>query len=266
MVEIINEPISDRFYSLVSSSKATMRLCAPYVKESIVNSIYDNKKGNVKVDFISNFSIPNFYKRSSDIEAFKTVIEYQDKIYNCQTLHAKIYIFDDKYSIITSSNLTPSGFKKNLEYGVFISDTSLVNKTVTDFKAICNNESTGRINAKKIIDVENILRNLPKYKDIDLENSNNNTEIDSILAVDINLLKGNLSKWKKTTFEVIELITKYEFSLMDVYNYEHIFSKAYPNNKTIKDSIRRNLQELRDLGLIKFLGNGKYKKLWNEVK
>lgn len=266
MVEIINDPISDRFYSLVSSSKSTIRLCAPYVKESIVNNIYDNKKGNVKVDFISNFSIPNFYKRSSDIEAFKTAIEYQDKIYNCQTLHAKIYIFDDKYSIITSSNLTPSGFKKNLEYGVFISDTSLVNKTVTDFKAICNNESTGRINAKKIIDVENILRNLPKYKDINLENSNNNTEIDSILAVDINLLKGNLSKWKKTTFEVIELIKKYEFSLMDVYNHEDIFSKAYPNNNTIKDSIRRNLQELRDLGLIKFLGNGKYKKLWNEVK
>ncbi|WP_310939124.1 hypothetical protein [Clostridium sp. SHJSY1] len=28
-----------------------------------------------------------------------------------------------------------------------------------------------------------------------------------------------------------------------------------------KGSIRRNLQELGDLGLIKFLGNGKYKKL-----
>jgi predicted transcriptional regulator len=41
-----------------------------------------------------------------------------------------------------------------------------------------------------------------------------------------------------------------------------LFLEKYPNNNTIRGSIRRNLQELRDLGLIKFLGNGKYKKLW----
>ncbi|WP_254904755.1 hypothetical protein [Clostridium tyrobutyricum] len=35
------------------------------------------------------------------------------------------------------------------------------------------------------------------------------------------------------------------------------------HNNTINASIRRNLQELRDLGLIEFLENGKYKKLWN---
>nr|WP_229241116.1 hypothetical protein [Clostridium haemolyticum] len=51
-----------------------------------------------------------------------------------------------------------------------------------------------------------------------------------------------------------------------MYVYEEIFLKKYPNNNTIKASIRRNLQELRDLGLIKFLGNGKYKKLWSSQK
>jgi hypothetical protein len=39
LVKIINEPINDRFYNLVSESKMQIRLCAPYVKEEIVNNI-----------------------------------------------------------------------------------------------------------------------------------------------------------------------------------------------------------------------------------
>lgn len=64
VIEIINESINDRFFNLVSDSKQVIRLCAPYVKESIVNKIYDNKKPSVKIDLISNFSLTNFYKRS----------------------------------------------------------------------------------------------------------------------------------------------------------------------------------------------------------
>lgn len=266
LVKIINKPISDLFYNLVSDSRKTIRLCAPYVKQDIVNNIYINKRKSVKIDCISNFSIPNFYKRSSDIEAFKTVIEREDKVYNCQMLHAKFYIFDDKYSIITSSNLIPSGFKKNLEYGVFINDTDLVNKTITDFKTICDDKNTGKINSQKVIHIEKILKNLPIYKDIDFKNYNKHTEVDDILDVGIELIKRSLNSWKRTTFEVVDIIEKNEFSLDDIYVCEEIFSKKYPNNNTIKASIRRSLQELRDLGLIKFLGNGNYKKLWSSQK
>ncbi|WP_244835007.1 phospholipase D-like domain-containing protein [Clostridium sp. BJN0001] len=262
MIEIINKPINDLFYKLVSDSKKTIRICAPYVKQDIVNNIYLNKRKSVKIDFVSNFSIPNFYKRSSDIEAFKSAIKWKDKVYNCQKLHAKFYIFDDKYSIITSSNLTTSGFKKNLEYGILIKDNNLVNKNIIDFKAICDDKDTGEINAKKVVHIENILKNLPIYKDIEFENYNKHTEIDDVLDVDVELIKETLNSWEKTTFEVIDVMGKNEFSLDDIYGYKDIFSKKYPNNNTINASIRRNLQELRDLGLIKFLGNGKYKKLW----
>lgn len=263
MVEIISKHINEIFYNLVSDSKKAIRLCAPFVKQGIVNNIYANKKKDVKIDFISNFSMPNFYKRSSDIEAFKTIIECQDEVYNCQRLHAKIYIFDDKCSIITSSNLTHSGFKKNLEYGVFISDISLVNKTVKDFKNICNDKNTGKINFQNVIHIQNILKNLPAYKDVDFNNYNKYTEVDDILNVDIDFIKRNLNSWKRTTFEVVEFIKKDEFSLDDIYACKEIFTEKYPSNNTIEASIRRNLQELRDLGLIKFLGNGKYKKLWD---
>ena len=94
---------------------------------------------------ISNFSMPNFYQRSSDIEAFQDIIENKDRIYNCQTLHAKFYIFDDRYAIITSSNLTYSGLEKNIEYGVFIRDKKLINQSIRDYYEICKNSNTGYI-------------------------------------------------------------------------------------------------------------------------
>ncbi|MFW6009182.1 MAG: hypothetical protein ACOCP8_07975 [archaeon] len=52
-----------------------------------------------------------------------------------------------------------------------------------------------------------------------------------------------------------------EFMLEDVYKFEEYFRKQYPNNKTVRASIRRNLQKIRDDGNIKFLGEGKYKRV-----
>src|SRR5690606_3054019 len=106
-----------------------------------------------------------------------------------------------------------------------------------------------------------ILNSFPSYKDINLYDKQK--EIDGILHIDKELLEGNLSNWQNTVFKVINLIGKDEFSLSDIYNYKHIFKKVFPNNNTIRNSIRRTLQELRDLGLVKFYGNGRYKKLWN---
>lgn len=38
--------------------------------------------------------------------------------------------------------------------------------------------------------------------------------------------------------------------------------EQYRNNRNIEAKIRQQLQYLRDLGLVKFEGNGVYKKLW----
>jgi len=52
------------------------------------------------------------------------------------------------------------------------------------------------------------------------------------------------------------------FTLLDVYNkLENFFESEYPQNKTVRASIRRNLQELRNDGHIEFLGNGEYKRV-----
>lgn len=259
---IINEPMENIFYNLIAESKRTVKLCAPYIKENVMKNIYKYIKSRVRIDILTNFSLPNFYYGSSDIEAFKYPISYNDNIYNYQLLHAKLYIFDDKYSIITSANLTNSGFQRNLEYGILINDKALVGQTIKDYNRYTTHNNTGIIDLNIINEANKILKSIPEYEGINYRKQEFKTEIDNILDVDIDLIKQSLSNWKMITIDVINLINKDEFSLSDLYAKEKVFKHEYPDNNTVRDSIRRNLQELRDIGLVKFLGNGKYKRLW----
>ncbi len=52
-----------------------------------------------------------------------------------------------------------------------------------------------------------------------------------------------------------------EFSLSNIYAFEGELSKKHLDNKNIQAKIRQQLQILRDKGYIKFLGQGKYRKL-----
>lgn len=65
-------------------------------------------------------------------------------------------------------------------------------------------------------------------------------------------------------FEVLKCITRLNavFRLNDVYQFEAVLFKKFPQNKNIKAKIRQQLQFLRDRGFIKFLGNGVYEKVF----
>lgn len=85
-----------------------------------------------------------------------------------------------------------------------------------------------------------------------------------------------LSNWQKTLFlreeketgvkgwlldiiKCIEDIKMTEFSLSDIYAFEHILSERHPDNKHIKDKIRQQLQILRDKGYLEFTQRGHYR-------
>ena len=53
--------------------------------------------------------------------------------------YAKVYVADDKLAVVTSANMTDGGLMRNFEYGVKITDTSLVStikRDVTEYAAL----------------------------------------------------------------------------------------------------------------------------------
>ena len=73
---------------------------------------------------------------------------------------------------------------------------------------------------------------------------------------------GNLSLekrgWTLDVLNVVRSIGETEFSLKDAYAFEGQLARLHPTNRHIRDKIRQQLQILRDLGFVTFLGGGNY--------
>ena len=78
----------------------------------------------------------------------------------------------------------------------------------------------------------------------------------------MNELKSHqLRSWTSDMILCVESFNKEIFNLDQCYSYEEYLKKLHPENKHIRPKIRQQLQILRDKGLIKFLGRGRYQKI-----
>lgn len=65
--------------------------------------------------------------------------------------------------------------------------------------------------------------------------------------------------WTLDVLNAMRSLEKAEFSLSDAYGTEVRLARLHPANKHIRDKIRQQLQVLRDLSLLDFLGRGHYR-------
>ena len=74
-------------------------------------------------------------------------------------------------------------------------------------------------------------------------------------------LKVEKRGWSLDVLRVVHSLGKHEFTLADVYAHADELAKLHPDNRHVRDKIRQQLQVLRDLGLLEFLGAGSYRLL-----
>jgi len=72
-------------------------------------------------------------------------------------------------------------------------------------------------------------------------------------------LKVEKRGWTLDVLQVVQSLNKPEFSLQDVYQFEKDLSHLHPANRNIQPKIRQQLQVLRDMGLVTFLGSARYR-------
>ena len=65
--------------------------------------------------------------------------------------------------------------------------------------------------------------------------------------------------WTLDVLNAVRGLRMKDFTLSEVYASEEELGKLHPGNSHVRDKIRQQLQMLRDLGLIAFLGNGHYR-------
>jgi type II restriction enzyme len=72
-------------------------------------------------------------------------------------------------------------------------------------------------------------------------------------------LKAERRGWTLDVLNTVRSLNKSEFTLSHVYASEDSLAHLHPHNSHIRPKIRQQLQVLRDLGLLTFLGDGSYR-------
>ncbi|MGA9885035.1 MAG: DpnI domain-containing protein [Candidatus Acidiferrales bacterium] len=65
--------------------------------------------------------------------------------------------------------------------------------------------------------------------------------------------------WTLDVLNVVRSMEMERFSLADIYGHVEALVRLHPRNRHVRDKIRQQLQVLRDLGLLEFLGSGRYR-------
>jgi type II restriction enzyme len=72
-------------------------------------------------------------------------------------------------------------------------------------------------------------------------------------------LQAEKRGWTLDVLQVVQSLGKMDFTLADVYERADGLAKLHPKNAHVRDKIRQQLQVLRDLHLLEFLGGGSYR-------
>lgn len=72
-------------------------------------------------------------------------------------------------------------------------------------------------------------------------------------------LKVEQRGWTLDVLEIVRSLGRPEFTLREVYAHAATLARLHPRNSHVHDKIRQQLQVLRDLGLLIFLGGGSYR-------
>jgi|LSQX01.3.fsa_nt_gb phosphatidylserine/phosphatidylglycerophosphate/cardiolipin synthase-like enzyme len=220
--------------------------------------------GNLRLDVLSNFNAAYFSRGYSETNAFRDALRVGGRVRNCQRLHAKMYLFDEDTAVVTSANLTNGGIRGNLECGVLVHGPELTREVRDYFDRLWRHEVTGTIRVEVLDEIDSIVKQLPSAT---TEEGQAITELERALGelvledAEASIL-ASLTGWRRAVFQVLTRIEDRQFQLADIYEYVPELSEQYPGNDNVEAKVRQQLQQLRDLGLLKFLGGGSYVKLW----
>ena len=151
-MQYIQPPWINYFFSKIQVVKNSLYLSSPYIKNTIATFLYEILRSkpdlNLSIKILTRIKIQDLIEGASDLEAFEKLLEI-DKLPGIKAevrcisnLHAKVYIFDEDSAIVTSANLTPSGLKSNIEYGIEIKDTTAIQQMLNDMEAYWYNAET----------------------------------------------------------------------------------------------------------------------------
>lgn len=133
MVKLYSSPARDGLIEVLRHAKSDLLIASPFIKaveaDWVCNELTRKAiHSSIHLQVLTDLRSENVLNGSLDIKALNIFSDCIDNtiLINLPRLHAKVYLADANFALITSANLTPSGMETNFEYGVGFSEPNLI--------------------------------------------------------------------------------------------------------------------------------------------
>ena len=133
MIKFLNGSWRNDLASVASIAEQSVLIAAPFIKYQEAAWLCERFRPGISVTTLTNINLEAISSSVLDVAALRCILEVSPlaRLIALPTLHAKVFVADDKVAIVTSGNLTRSALDHNIEYGILLRQTDLV-KTIHD--------------------------------------------------------------------------------------------------------------------------------------
>jgi len=142
MVQFYPSPWRPAFEDLLRSVRWDLLIAAPFIKTTEAEWVCEvlarrHLVEPLRVQVLTDVRSDSVLSGSLDVEALSRIAASlpDTKVVNLPRLHAKVYVADDSLAVVGSANLTAGGLDSNYEYGVGLTEPSVVARIRGDLEA-----------------------------------------------------------------------------------------------------------------------------------
>lgn len=269
--EVVTTPTWAWLRANLKNCTKRLTVASPFVNNALLDIVH-GVPGDVRKRLLTRTKVEDFAGRASNLDTLDTLVEEGINVCTLATLHAKVYVLDARLALVTSANATNAGMRRNRECGIALHDRAasadLERLVLSGFGA---EHRPTRVNAGFLSQLRGSVRALrlkyPEKPHVQPARGKKRSGVDFEAPLEIADYDGLLSAqrgWTRLTLECVLGLPKERFSLKEI-NAVAVPAgeKRYPKNNWVPDQIRKQLQLLRDMGIIEFEKPGHYRRLVN---
>lgn len=220
---------------------------------------------SVEKRLLTRADLRDFAVGASDIDAVCEFARQGAQVHSVLGLHAKTYIVDDEWALVTSANATNGGMYRNWECGIAVNDLNqidqLVKLVLSGFSSKQSPESWTLAELESLREPIRILKKqiAPLTRLAAVEDAR-------VVAIKLGRrskqeLLSTFSGWLRLTLEAVLTQPDESFTLHEVYaTCLPLIADRFPENRFPRQKVRQQLQRLRALGMLDFLGAATYRR------
>jgi phosphatidylserine/phosphatidylglycerophosphate/cardiolipin synthase-like enzyme len=262
---IVTSPTDDWLIRAIEGCRDSFSVSSPYVGKYL-SDVVSQLDGTVSVTLLTRTTLADFASRASDLNAVCSLARRAGSILSLSALHAKVYVVGKKRALITSANSTYSGMHRNRECGYEITKRAEVLLLDSFIKTGFGTRPIPQRWTLEDLDqlrdpVARLRASIPRVATL------RGKEVEALLRINLSQqqyreLIESFSGWLQLTLQGISRIASHIFTMNDVMAAcAPLAIDRFPENRHVREKLRQQMQRLRDLGLVQFLGNGRYERL-----